>query len=139
MTAENNPIHHTQKIKVQMRQLIEHLREDVGKVTKPKAQALFESSAEVFTGLVKAFDDYEKKTKRRGELSPQRPARKRAPPMPQGDKSSYTDKQKRQAAHIEAGYEKKGVGTKSAEARAWATVNKLTGGGRKSGSGRNQN
>jgi len=59
--------------------------------------------------------------------------------MPQGDKSSYTDKQKRQAAHIEAGYEKKGVGTKSAEARAWATVNKLTGGGKKSGSGRNRN
>ena len=61
MTAENNPIHHTQKIKVQMRQLIDHLREDVGKVTEPKAQALFETSAEVLTGLVKAFDDYEKK------------------------------------------------------------------------------
>jgi hypothetical protein len=56
--------------------------------------------------------------------------------MPQGDKSSYTDKQKRQAAHIEKDYEKKGVGTKTAEARAWATVNKLTGGGKKSGSGR---
>ena len=54
--------------------------------------------------------------------------------MPQGDKSSYTDKQKRQAAHIEAGYEKKGVGVKNAEARAWATVNKLDGGGKKSGS-----
>jgi hypothetical protein len=59
--SENNPIHHTQKIKAQMRQLIEHLREDVGKVTEPKAQALFETSAEVLTGLVKAFDDYEKK------------------------------------------------------------------------------
>ena len=77
--------------------------------------------------------------------------------MSQGDKSSYTDKQKRQAEHIEAGYEKRGVGTKIAEARAWATVNKLiglrravawsgtsqqsfgpvkTGGGKKSGSGR---
>jgi plasmid stabilization system protein ParE len=56
--------------------------------------------------------------------------------MPQGDKSSYTDKQKRQAEHIEAGYEKKGLTTKTAVARAWATVNKLTGGGRKSGSGR---
>jgi plasmid stabilization system protein ParE len=56
--------------------------------------------------------------------------------MPQGDKSSYTDKQKRQAAHIEKSYEKKGVGEKAAEGRAWATVNKLTGGGRKSGSGR---
>jgi hypothetical protein len=61
-SSENNPIHHTQKIKVQMRQLIEHLREDVGKVTEPKAQALFETSAEVLTGLVKAFDDYEKKS-----------------------------------------------------------------------------
>ena len=51
--------------------------------------------------------------------------------MPQGDKSSYTDKQKRQAVHIEAGYEKQGVSTKSAEARAWATVNKLSGGGKR--------
>ena len=50
--------------------------------------------------------------------------------MPQGDKSSYTDKQKRQAEHIEVGYEKKGLSTKTAEARAWATVNKLTGGGK---------
>jgi hypothetical protein len=56
--------------------------------------------------------------------------------MPQGDKSSYTGKQKRQAAHIEAGYEKRGSSVKTAEARAWATVNKLSGGGRKSGSGR---
>jgi hypothetical protein len=56
--------------------------------------------------------------------------------MPQGDKSSYTDKQKRQAGHIEAGYETKGVSTNTAEARAWATVNKLTGGGKLSGSGR---
>ena len=56
--------------------------------------------------------------------------------MPQGDKSSYTDKQKRQAEHIEEGYEKRGLSTKTAEKRAWATVNKLTGGGKKSGSGR---
>jgi hypothetical protein len=56
--------------------------------------------------------------------------------MPQGDKSSYTDKQKRQAAHIEDGYRKNGMSVKSAGARAWATVNKLTGGGRKTGSGR---
>jgi plasmid stabilization system protein ParE len=56
--------------------------------------------------------------------------------MPRGDKSSYTDKQKRQAEHIEEGYEKKGVSKKEAESRAWATVNKETGGGKKSGSGR---
>jgi plasmid stabilization system protein ParE len=56
--------------------------------------------------------------------------------MPRGDKSSYTDKQKRQAEHIEQGYEGRGVGRKEAERRAWATVNKETGGGNKSGSGR---
>jgi hypothetical protein len=56
--------------------------------------------------------------------------------MPQGDKSSYTAKQKRQAAHIEAGYEKIGASVKIAEARAWATVNKLSGGEKLSGSGR---
>ena len=58
--------------------------------------------------------------------------------MPRGDKSSYTDKQKRQAAHIESGYEQRGVPEKEAERRAWATVNAETGGGKKSGSGRGQ-
>jgi plasmid stabilization system protein ParE len=56
--------------------------------------------------------------------------------MPRGDKSSYTDKQKRQAEHIEEGYEDRGVGKSEAERRAWATVNAETGGGKKSGSGR---
>lgn len=56
--------------------------------------------------------------------------------MPRGDKSAYTSKQKRMAAHIEEGYEKRGVPVEEAEARAWATVNKDTGGGKKSGSGR---
>ncbi len=56
--------------------------------------------------------------------------------MPRGDKGAYTDKQKRQAEHIEEGYEKRGVSKKTAEARAWATVNKESGGGKKSGSGR---
>ena len=56
--------------------------------------------------------------------------------MPQGDKSSYTDKQKRKAEHIEEGYEDRGVGKEEAERRAWATVNKESGGGKKSGSGR---
>ena len=56
--------------------------------------------------------------------------------MPRGDKSKYTDKQKRKAEHIEEGYEKRGTPTKEAEARAWATVNKETHGGKKSGSGR---
>lgn len=56
--------------------------------------------------------------------------------MPKGDKSKYTDKQKRMAHHIEEGYEKRGVSDSEAERRAWATVNKETGGGKKSGSGR---
>src|SRR5215207_3028400 len=56
--------------------------------------------------------------------------------MPQGDKSAYTDKQKRKAEHIEEGYKKKGLSTKTAERRAWATVNAMDHGGKKSGSGR---
>jgi plasmid stabilization system protein ParE len=58
--------------------------------------------------------------------------------MPRGEKSAYTDKQKRQAEHIEEGYEHRGVPDDEAERRAWATVNKETGGGKKSGSGRGQ-
>jgi plasmid stabilization system protein ParE len=56
--------------------------------------------------------------------------------MPRGEKSSYTSKQKRQAEHIEEGYERRGTSKKEAERRAWATVNKMTGGGKKRGSGR---
>jgi hypothetical protein len=56
--------------------------------------------------------------------------------MARGSKKSYTSKQKRKAGKIEKGYEKKGVGKKEAERRAWATVNKSDKGGKKSGSGR---
>ena len=56
--------------------------------------------------------------------------------MPRGDKDKYTEKQKRQAQHIEEGYEERGVPEQEAEKRAWATVNKVSGGGNKSGSGR---
>jgi plasmid stabilization system protein ParE len=56
--------------------------------------------------------------------------------MPRGDKSSYTGKQQRRAQHIEEGYEKRGVSKTEAKKRAWATVNKESGGGKKSGSGR---
>lgn len=56
--------------------------------------------------------------------------------MPRGDKSAYTDKQKRKAGHIEESYEERGVPHEEAQARAWATVNKDSGGGNKSGSGR---
>ena len=57
--------------------------------------------------------------------------------MPRGDKGKYTDKQKRQAEHIEEGYEERGASKDEAERRAWATVNKMTGGGKEpGGSGR---
>ena len=56
--------------------------------------------------------------------------------MPRGDKDKYTDKQKRQAEHIEESYEKSGISEDEAERRAWSTVNKQDGGGKKSGSGR---
>lgn len=56
--------------------------------------------------------------------------------MPRGDKNAYTDKQKRQAEHIEEGYQESGVSQDKAERLAWATVNKESGGGKKSGSGR---
>jgi plasmid stabilization system protein ParE len=60
--------------------------------------------------------------------------------MPRGDKSKYTDKQERKADHIAEGYEKRGVSEKEAERRAWATVNKDDGGGKKpGGSGRGKN
>ena len=58
--------------------------------------------------------------------------------MPRGDKLSYTGKQKRKAQHIEEGYESRGVSKDEAERRAWATVNKQEGGGKKSGSGRSK-
>lgn len=58
------------------------------------------------------------------------------PTMPRGDKSKYTDKQDRKADHLAEGYEQRGVPEKEAERRAWATVNKESGGGNKSGSGR---
>jgi plasmid stabilization system protein ParE len=56
--------------------------------------------------------------------------------MPRGDKSKYTDKQEREADHIAESYEERGVSDREAERRAWATVNKDDGGGKKSGSGR---
>jgi plasmid stabilization system protein ParE len=56
--------------------------------------------------------------------------------MPKGSKTKYSSKQKRKAAHIEKSYEKRGVSKKTAKSRAWATVNKSSGGGKKSGSGR---
>ncbi len=58
--------------------------------------------------------------------------------MPRGDKSAYSDKQKRKAEHIEESYEARGLPEKEAERRAWATVNAESGGGNTSGSGRGE-
>jgi len=60
-TADHSPQHHTQKMKKRFQETITHLREDIGKVDEPQFKAMFETSAEVLTGLVKAFEDYEKK------------------------------------------------------------------------------
>jgi hypothetical protein len=55
--------------------------------------------------------------------------------MPRGDKDKYTDKEKRQAQHIEEGYRERGVSEEEAERRAWATVNAVHHGGEKPGGG----
>ena len=60
-TSGNDSLHHTQKLKGMMHELIDHLRADVDRVSDPKARAMFETSAEVVIGLVKAFDDFERK------------------------------------------------------------------------------
>lgn len=58
--------------------------------------------------------------------------------MARGSKAAYSEKQKRQAQHIEESYQDRGVSKDAAAARAWATVNKQSGGGERSGSGRNK-
>jgi hypothetical protein len=58
---DRDPRHHTQKMQHWLQETIDHLREDVGKVDEPQLKAMFETSAEVLTGLRKAFSDYEQK------------------------------------------------------------------------------
>lgn len=58
---ERNPLHHTQKMGQRLKEIIDHLRQDIDKVDEPQFKAMFETSAEVLGGLVKAFRDYEKK------------------------------------------------------------------------------
>ncbi len=58
---ERAPLHHTQKMKQRLQETVEHLREDIEKVDEPQLKAMFETSAEVLTGLAKAFSDYERK------------------------------------------------------------------------------
>lgn len=59
--SENDPRHHTKKLKDMLTQIVDHAREDVGKINDPKAQALFETTAEVLLGLRKAYDDFEQR------------------------------------------------------------------------------
>ena len=61
MTNERNPLHHTRKMAARLRETIDHMRADIDKVDEPQLKAMFETSAEVLGGLVKAFQDYEKK------------------------------------------------------------------------------
>ena len=58
---ENDPRHHTAHLREMLQGLVTHAREDITKITEPKAQALFETTAEVCTGLIKAFNDYDAK------------------------------------------------------------------------------
>jgi hypothetical protein len=60
-SEDKNPVHHTQKMQGRLREVMDHLRSDVKKVDDPQFKAMFETSAEVIGGLVKAFQDYEKK------------------------------------------------------------------------------
>ncbi len=60
--SENDPRHHTAKLKSMLTDVINHAREDVSKINDPKAQALFETTAEVLTGLRKAYEDFEQKS-----------------------------------------------------------------------------
>ncbi len=64
MYPESDPRHHTAKIKQMLTDVSQHLRQDVGKVNDPRAQALFETSAEVLNGLMKAYDDYDQKAEK---------------------------------------------------------------------------
>jgi hypothetical protein len=59
--SDKNPLHHTDKMKKRLQETVDHLRQDIGKVDEPQLAAMFETSAEVLTGLIKAFSDYEKK------------------------------------------------------------------------------
>lgn len=61
MASSENPKHHTQRMKQRLQETVTHLRQDIEKVDEPQLAAMFETSAEVLGGLIKAFDDYEKK------------------------------------------------------------------------------
>ena len=66
---QSDPLHHSQKLKQMINETADHAREDVSKISDPKAQALFETTAEVLKGLAKAFDDYEQKERTSMEVN----------------------------------------------------------------------
>lgn len=86
--TEDSPVRHTRGIKAQKRRLIEQPCKDMGSITEPKAQTLFETSAEVVPGLVKAFTDDEKKCEDAWKDKPPTSLPKKAPSIPQGERSS---------------------------------------------------
>jgi len=133
----SDPLFHAGRLRRGLSGLIEHMRADVTRVREPRFQALLETSAEVLGGVRTAFQHYGEGHEPAFRATGRQNMNKQTTDttMPKGDKSSYTDKQKRQATHIEKGYEKKGVTAKTAKKRAWATVNKTTGGGRKASGG----
>jgi hypothetical protein len=59
--SDRTPQHHTRNMKKRLSETVTHLREDIGKVDEPQLKAMFETSAEGLGGLIKAFDDYDKK------------------------------------------------------------------------------
>jgi hypothetical protein len=63
-TAESEPHHHIKKMQARLKETIDHLRSDIDKVSEPQLRAMFETAAEVLTGLKKAFSDYEKKAEK---------------------------------------------------------------------------
>ena len=73
MSNEDNSRHHAQKLKQMLNDTANHAREDVSKVSDPKAQALFETTAEVLKGLVKAFEDFEQKREQAWTENPSKP------------------------------------------------------------------
>ena len=60
-SAHKNPSHHVDKMKSRLQEIVTHMREDIQRVDEPQLKAMFETSAEVLNGLMKAFSDYEKK------------------------------------------------------------------------------
>lgn len=61
---QTDPRYHTQRLKQTLRDTADHARQDVATISDPKAQALFETTAEVLLGLTKAFEDFEQKSEK---------------------------------------------------------------------------